>query len=284
MFRLRLILAVLCFASSAAMAADEKGWYLANSVADSGPGMAGLCSGSFNLVIKQPQELEDCDGFFDVLFYADLKTRRVYWSKSAAQKVDASDYKRSVVAVLGNQLQSGGAQTLEQMREFYFPPGQESAMTKVDGKASKVTEKATEEKQQSEGEQKNSRRVEAPAVGACRVGDELAFMGGWIVGAAGSFPLGNPVAVMERLQDGSARDRQKIAEDAPMRFRWHGRGVGCEGVSQAKPMPVYLSEPLGGGTVKGGRFVVVTADVRGDNGRKGACYLLVSTKDVQCQR
>lgn len=120
MFRLRLILAVLCFASSAAMAADEKGWFLANSVADRGPGMAGLCSGSFNLVIKQPQEPEDCDGFFDVLFYADLKSRKIYWSKSAAQQVDTSDYKRSVVGVLRGQLQSGGAATLEQMRDFYL--------------------------------------------------------------------------------------------------------------------------------------------------------------------
>lgn len=118
---LRLILAVLCLASFAAMAADEKGWFLANSVADRGPGMAGLCSGSFNLVIKQPQEPEDCDGFFDVLFYADLKTRKVYWSRSAVNKVDAKELKHSTISVLRDQMAGGGSQTLESMRSFYFP-------------------------------------------------------------------------------------------------------------------------------------------------------------------
>lgn len=283
MFRLRLILAVLCFASSAAMAVDEKGWFLGKSVTERGPGMVSLCSSVMTLEIKGPQEQDDCDGFFDVLFYADLKTRTIYWSKSAAQKVNTQDWRNSTVAVLSHQLKSEGKPTLEQMREFYFPPGQE-AVSDVDGKVTKVAQKTAEERQTSVGEPKRSQKVEAPAVGGCRVGDKLAFMGGWVVGAAGSFPLGNPVAVMERLQDGSAIERQKIAEDSPMRFRWHSRGVGCEGVSQAKPMPVYLSEPLGGGTVKSGRFVVVTSDVRGDNGRKGVCYLLVAAKDVQCQR
>lgn len=122
----RSMLFVLCFfAASAAYAADDAAWYMQNTVADRGPGMAGLCSGSFNLVIKQPQEEEDCDGFFDVLFYADLKTRKVYWSKSAVQKVDAPDYKRTVIAVLRNQMREGGSQTLDQMREFYL--GSESA-------------------------------------------------------------------------------------------------------------------------------------------------------------
>lgn len=264
------------------MAAEEKGWFLANSVADSGPGMAGLCSGSFNLVIKQPQEPEDCDGFFDVLFYADLKTRRVYWSKSAAQKVDASDYKRSVVAVLGNQLQSGGAQTLEQMREFYFPSGQEAAIPKVDGKASKIAEKETEQRLPPEREPKRSQPVGVPAIGACRVGDELVFSGGWVVGAAGAFPFSNPVAAMERLQTSNDKDRKLLAEESPMRFRWRGRGVGCEGIGWLKPMPVFLSEPVGGGSVKDGRYFVVTADVQTGEGKKGACYLLVEKKDLAC--
>lgn len=122
----RSILFALCiFAVSVASAADDTAWYMQNTVADRGPGIAGLCSGSFNLVIKQPQEEEDCDGFFDVLFYADLKTRKVYWSKSAVKKVDAPDYKRTVVAVLKNQMRAGGSQTLDQMREFYL--GSESA-------------------------------------------------------------------------------------------------------------------------------------------------------------
>lgn len=120
MFRLRSILAVLCFASSAAMAADEKGWFLANSVADRGPGMAGLCSGVMTLEIKGPQEQDDCDGSFEVLFYADLKTRRIYWSKSAAQRVNTQEWRNSSIAVLSHQLKSEGKLTLEQMRAFHL--------------------------------------------------------------------------------------------------------------------------------------------------------------------
>jgi len=104
----------------AASAADEMAWHLQNTVSDRGPGMAGLCSGGFNLVIKGPQEQDDCDGFFDELFYADLKNRKIYWSKAAAQSADTPDFKQAVIAVLRNQMRAGGAQTLDQMREFYL--------------------------------------------------------------------------------------------------------------------------------------------------------------------
>lgn len=110
----------------AASAADETAWYLQNTVSERGPGMAGLCSGGFNLVIKQPLEEEDCDGFFDVLFYADLKTRKIYWSKAAAKSVSTREYRESSTAVLRNQLQSGGKQTLEDMRAFYLSSNGES--------------------------------------------------------------------------------------------------------------------------------------------------------------
>lgn len=92
--------------------ADETTWYLQNSVSERGSGMAGLCSGGFNLVIKGPQEQDDCDGFFDVLFYADLKNRKIYWSKAAARSVSTKEYKESSTAVLRSQLRGDGKQTL----------------------------------------------------------------------------------------------------------------------------------------------------------------------------
>jgi len=89
---------------------------------------------------------------------------------------------------------------------------------------------------------------------------------------------------MERMDGASEKSRQKISEELPMRLRWGTEGVGCEGVSLAKPMQIYLSEPLGGGAIKGGRFYVVAADVRGDNGNRGTCYLLVNARDVRCPK
>ncbi len=147
----RSILFALCvFAVSVASAADDTAWYMQNTVADRGPGMAGLCSGSFNLVIKQPQEEEDCDGFFDVLFYADLKNRKIYWSKAAARSVSTKEYQESSTAVLRGQLRGGGKQTLEDMRAFYLGAGKTNTEAQLqgalndDGLSKQVRGKATQ--------------------------------------------------------------------------------------------------------------------------------------------
>lgn len=136
-----------------------------------------------------------------------------------------------------------------------------------------------------EEEQEKIRKSELPIVGACGVGDKLLFKGGWVVGAAvKTFFSNNPVDVMEHLESGSEKDKYKIAADFPMKFRWNFDGVACDGVDNLGPRIVHLSHPLGGGSIKDGRYLVVISGVHLDDGRKDSCYLLVASRDVNCLR
>lgn len=290
------VLATLVFIGSPiALAAEgvSKRWNLVGTVIDRGAGIAGLCSGAFGLDIKGPQDQDDCDGFFDVLFYADLRSRQVFWSRGSSERVNTPNLRRTSIVSLRSQLQSGGETVLENIRTSYLESDQFKGVPELSKKdpadpQSQVEYEPVKTDQANHELNNNNRKPvvkpksEDPTLGNCRVGDKVDFSGGWAVGAAGVFPFSDPASVMDRVQESSEKDRERMAKDSPMVFRWHQNGVGCEGVGRLEAMPVFLSRPLGGGAIRGGRFFIVTANVSADDGRKGACYLLVDARNLRC--
>lgn len=115
--------------------------------------------------------------------------------------------------------------------------------------------------------------------GNCKPGDELAFTGGWVTGAAGSVLTSSPVAVLESVLASGATEQQEMSRASPLRPV--GRN-GCIGIALLDPRTVYLGSPLGGGPIKEGRYLVVWSDFS-DGGRNHPCMIAVQAKDVVCR-
>ncbi len=109
----------------------------------------------------------------------------------------------------------------------------------------------------------------------CKAGDEAYFTGGFVAGAAGNL-LSDPV---QSLEDYIKSPKSK---HIPLRILWSYQGTMCDGVGSLDANKVYISEPLGGGKIRGGKYLVLAIDVHAENGRKGACLILAQSKDVKC--
>jgi hypothetical protein len=114
--------------------------------------------------------------------------------------------------------------------------------------------------------------------GGCKPGDRLEHLGGWAVGAAGVSYFSNPVEVMKKLVDAESDQQLRMVEASPLQV---GRRGGCEGVGYLEPREAYLSQPLGGGAIEDGKFLVVTVD---PGVPSSGCFLVVEAKDVTCVR
>lgn len=98
------------------------GWVLIDAPVIYRDEMAGLCSGAFFLTVSQPKEPIGCNGLLDTQFLADLKLKKVYWSRSALAGIASSEERRIDFENVYQQLKSGGLETLENMRAFYYGP------------------------------------------------------------------------------------------------------------------------------------------------------------------
>lgn len=117
--------------------------------------------------------------------------------------------------------------------------------------------------------------------GNCKIGDPLQFVGGWAVGAGGVSPFENPATNFENFLAQDSEDQTRFAEQDPLKFDVRG---GCTGVGHIDPTTMYLSQPLGGGTVKGGKFLVTAVNGTDGFGQRRACQIIVRTADVTCQK
>lgn len=117
--------------------------------------------------------------------------------------------------------------------------------------------------------------------GSCKMGDPLQFHGGWAVGAGGVVPFENPAVNFENFLARDEATQSKYAQEDALKFDRRG---GCTGVGQIDPATVYLSQPLSGGEIRGGKFLVVGVNGTDEWGAKRACLVLVRSTDVTCAK
>jgi hypothetical protein len=117
----------------------------------------------------------------------------------------------------------------------------------------------------------------------CNKGSEALFAGGWIVGAGGNGFI-DPVKTLEDVLEAPFKEKEIIWNRFPLVVRWDKYGrAGCHGVSFLDSQTVFVSEPLGGGKIRGGKFSVVAARITTEGGRTAACLIVVPTQDLICK-
>lgn len=115
--------------------------------------------------------------------------------------------------------------------------------------------------------------------GSCTTGDRLEFLGGPVAGAGGLTYFGDPVGMFEAFLAASPDERAEFDRQNPIRYDWRG---GCSGVGFAGPMEAFLSEPIGGGPLRGGEFLVVSVNAGFVDVPSRACMIIVQSKEVTC--
>lgn len=119
---------------------------------------------------------------------------------------------------------------------------------------------------------------------SCSPKNYTEFLGGYIIGAAGTI-LFSPVDAFEEFLEMSDDAKEEVISANPLTIRIHGNPyeAGCEGFAELDPDKVWITEPLGGGLVRGGKFTVVRKVISYATGKKSAvCEILVRTEDLSC--
>lgn len=140
--------------------------------------------------------------------------------------------------------------------------------------AGKIVEQAKVELERLSGEEVKR------GPGECKVGDRLELLGGWVAGAAGNL-FSDPTRDLKIMLDGNTDERSYLINNFPLNYNVQG---GCMGVGHIRPMEAFLSEPLGGGKVEGGRFLVVTVNAGFLAAPSRACFLVVPSSEVTCAK
>ncbi len=135
--------------------------------------------------------------------------------------------------------------------------------------------------EQAKVELEQLNRDKAPrGPGECKVGDRLDLQGGWVAGAGGN-QFANPVRDLKIVLDGNADERSFLINNIPLHYNSQ---AGCMGVGTIRPMQAYLSQPLYGGQVEGGRFLIVSVNAGFLAAPSRACFLVVPASEVTCAK
>ncbi len=117
----------------------------------------------------------------------------------------------------------------------------------------------------------------------CKPYTSAYFKGGWISGAGGNGFV-NPVTSLESILSKPENEQYLIAKNNPLvvRFGNRGGGDGCTGIAYFDPRRVRIAEPQGGGKIRGGKFLVVTTELKTQRGLNASCFIVVQSSDVEC--
>lgn len=122
-----------------------------------------------------------------------------------------------------------------------------------------------------------------PDESTCKPRSIAYFNGGWVSGAAGN-NFADPVGWLDSFLSMSENDKKQMLIDNPLMIRF-GNGVGgdgCSGITHLEPRRVVISEPLGGGKTRGGKYLVVATEIKSRRGLNAACFVVVRSKDLSC--
>lgn len=102
-----------------------------------------------------------------------------------------------------------------------------------------------------------------------------------MVGSAGLFPFSDPVGLFEDILHADPAEQERILQDHPLKL---GASGACEGAGHVRPLSALLAEPLGGGTLAGGKFIVALIRMEDLGGPTNSCFVTFRSEDVICAR